>query len=50
MRLRMLAVGDTLAGESVRSSVLFHFVGADRVDPSRVSPKIFARSAGVISA
>ena len=36
MRLGALAVGDTLAGDGVRSGMLFHLVGADPVDPGRV--------------
>ena len=36
MRLRVLAVGETLAGDAVGSGVLLHFIGADKVGPGRV--------------
>src|SRR5262245_2086780 len=39
VRLRVLAVGMTLARDGIGAGVLFHFVGADRVGPGRVQPK-----------
>jgi len=35
----MFAVGETLGGNAVGSSVLLHFIGADCVGPGRVYPK-----------
>src|SRR5439155_19267437 len=38
-RLVMVAVGETVGGNAVGSSVLLHFIGADCVGPGRVYPK-----------